>query len=75
LAEASTSRSGAVPPGPRRLGQHGFLQVRQLLDAALGQAQHRVQLPPRERHALGGALHLDESSRPGHDDVHVDLGP
>ena len=41
----------------------------------LGQAQHLVELPLGERHALGGALDLDEPARRGHDHVHVHLGP
>ena len=44
-------------------------------DAALGRPSSASSSPRRERHALGGALHLDEAAAPaGHHDVHVDLG-
>ena len=38
--------------------------VDDLGDAGLGQGEQRVELAAGERHALGGALHLDEPVRP-----------
>ncbi len=49
--------------------------VEQHGDAVLGQAQQLVELAAGEGHPLGGALHLDEPSRPRHHHVHVHLGP
>src|ERR1700677_3835870 len=75
-ARAATARYRPARSPPRwRLGQYGRLQTRQLLDATLGQAQQRVQLPAGEGHTLGRALHLHETPRTRHDDVHIDLGP
>ena len=62
-------------PRGRRLGEDRGLHAGQLLDARLGQAEQAVELAPGEGHAFGGALHFDEATGPGHDDVHVDFGP
>src|SRR5882672_4591505 len=48
-----------------------FLRAYQVGDAALREAEQRVELGARERLALGGALHLDEAAVAGHDHVHV----
>src|SRR5438034_1147516 len=43
----------------------------QLADAGLGQREELVELRAGEGLALGSALHLDEVTGAGHDDVHV----
>src|SRR5262245_60304307 len=50
------------------------LEPDETADAALGDRQERVEPRTAEGHLLGGALHLDELARAGHDDVHVHLG-
>src|SRR5439155_2161322 len=85
VATAARARSRAAPAerrfpaacrdcptqGPASLGERVFLQADELRDAALGEREKRVELLARERIALGGALHLDESALAGHHHVHV----
>src|SRR5882724_3685566 len=51
-----------------------LLGRRDRLDSHRRQLEQLIQALARERLSLGGRLHLDEASLPGHDDVHVDLG-
>src|SRR6266513_1817460 len=51
-----------------------LLGRRDPLDSHRRQLEQLIQALARERRSLGGRLHLDEASLPGHDDVHVDLG-
>src|SRR2546430_6933442 len=51
-----------------------LLGRRDPLDSHRRQLEQLIQALARERLSLGGRLHLDEASLPGHDDVHVDLG-
>src|SRR5262245_58494309 len=46
----------------------------ELLDALIGEVEQRLELVAAERHAFRRALDLDELTRSGLDDVHVDLG-
>ena len=72
LAVARTSFNACGVRAVRRPRDAGGRRSR---DAVLGETEEIVELTPRERRALGGALHLDEATGPGHHDVHVDLGP
>src|SRR5438876_6921324 len=51
-----------------------LLGRRDPLDSHRRQLEQLIQALARKRLSLGGRLHLDEASLPGHDDVHVDLG-
>src|SRR5712692_5337494 len=51
-----------------------LLDLEQPVDAVLAEVDEAVHLLPRERLALGRALHLDQLTLAGHDDVEVDLG-
>src|SRR5688500_15356067 len=59
FAEARTSLSTStrrLRPHRRRRREHGLLGGEQLLDAALGEAEHGVERCPVERLGLGRAL-------------------
>ena len=40
----------------------------------LGDIRHALHLLLGKRRVFGSALHLDEFSRPGHDEIHIDIG-
>src|SRR5205823_15113581 len=48
-----------------------LLVADQLADAALGERDKLIELRAAEGLAFRGALHFDEVTRTGHDDVHV----
>ena len=74
--EAARRPRSAAHRGGRRVGQDGRLLGRPgLAMPASARASSSSSSPRREGQALGRALHLDEPARPGHDHVHVDLGP
>ncbi|CAI8791322.1 hypothetical protein EMIT047CA2_10247 [Pseudomonas soli] len=61
-------------PGVCSVGQRRLLQFEDFVHAFLRQRQHGVEVVRLERRALGGALHLDETTGAGHDHVQVGLG-
>ena len=57
-----------------RFGRRRRWAALQLRDALCRETQQVVERGARERHLLGGRLHLDQLALARHDDVHVDLG-
>src|SRR5699024_2095320 len=61
--------------GSRVRVQRAFLQLDQLVQAALRQVEHGVELRAVELRGLAGALDLHEATGLGHHDVHVHVRP
>ena len=73
LSPAALER-GVAPPAPRSAGDRRLLHGGDARHAAGGQVEQPVERLARERLALGGGLHLDQTALAGHHDVHVERG-